>query len=245
MLLGGPYQDIAYRAIREATFIVAVQCTRAAPTCFCVSMNAGPSAVKGFDLLLTEVVDDRRHGFLAEPGNETADAILSDAGASDASQGEITRTQREVARAAADQERWVRADGLHELLYRSYESRRWDDVAARCLACGNCTQICPTCFCTTVRDHSLVDGNEAERERIWDTCFALEYSYIHGGSIRTTIRARYRNWLMHKLATWIDQFGTSGCVGCGRCITWCPAGIDLTDEVHALWRLEEERHGRN
>ena len=92
-------------------------------------------------------------------------------------------------------------------------------------------------------------GARAERWRKWDSCFTLDFSYIHGGSVRTSAAARYRQWLSHKLATWIDQFGSSGCVGCGRCITWCPVGIDITEEVAAIRASEaasdaERVHGQ-
>jgi Fe-S-cluster-containing hydrogenase component 2 len=119
-------------------------------------------------------------------------------------------------------------------MYSSAESPRWNDVAERCLACTNCTMVCPTCFCTSVEDVSDLSGDVDERHRVWDSCFSMEYSRLHGGAVRTSTSARYRQWLTHKLAAWTDQFGTSGCVGCGRCITWCPAGIDLTAEVAAL-----------
>jgi len=128
----------------------------------------------------------------------------------------------------------METDGLKELLQSNLNHPRWDDVAERCLTCGNCTMVCPTCFCTTVEDHSDLTGTFAERVRKWDSCFTMDFSYIHGGSVRKTARSRYRQWITHKLATWIDQFGTSGCVGCGRCITWCPVGIDITAEAAAI-----------
>jgi Fe-S-cluster-containing hydrogenase component 2 len=137
--------------------------------------------------------------------------------------------------------------GIKELLQGNPTHPRWDDVAARCLTCGNCTMVCPTCFCTTVDDHTDLAGQTAERVRRWDSCFTLDFSYIHGGSVRTENRSRYRQWMTHKLASWIDQFGTSGCVGCGRCITWCPVGIDITAEAEAIRttskRPGEEHHG--
>ena len=123
---------------------------------------------------------------------------------------------------------------IKELLYRNLEHPRWEDVARRCLSCTNCTLVCPTCFCTTVEDATDLSGGHAERRRRWDSCFSMDFSYIHGGYIRPSVKARYRQWMTHKLATWIDQFGTSGCVGCGRCITWCPVGIDITAEVKAI-----------
>ena len=111
---------------------------------------------------------------------------------------------------------------------------QWEDVASRCLACGNCTMVCPTCFCTSVEDHTALTGQEASRSRVWDSCFTGDFSYLHGGSVRSSVGSRYRQWATHKLAAWVDQFGSSGCVGCGRCITWCPAAIDITAEVAAL-----------
>ena len=130
--------------------------------------------------------------------------------------------------------RELETDGIKELLYRNMEHPRWDEVSERCLTCGNCTLVCPTCFCHTVEDVTDLAGEEAERVRLLDSCFTLDHSYIHGGSVRNSARSRYRQWMTHKLATWIDQFGTSGCVGCGRCITWCPVAIDITEEAAAI-----------
>src|SRR6266487_5651279 len=127
---------------------------------------------------------------------------------------------------------------IKDLLYRNMEHPRWDEVATRCLSCTNCTMVCPTCFCTTVEDTSDLAGENAERWRKWDSCFDTSFSYISGGSIRSSVKSRYRQWMTHKLASWIDQFGTSGCVGCGRCITWCPVGIDITEEVRAIRESE-------
>ena len=131
-------------------------------------------------------------------------------------------------------------DGVHDLLYNNFEHPFWDDVGARCLACGNCTMVCPTCFCVTVEDSTDLAGDVAERRRRMDSCFSTAFTYVYGGSTRTSTRARYRQWLTHKLAGWVDQFGAVGCVGCGRCITWCPVGIDLTAEVASLRAQSQE-----
>ena len=137
-------------------------------------------------------------------------------------------------RTASQMGRELDTDGIKELLYRNFEHPRWDEVADRCLTCGNCTMVCPTCFCTTVEDVTDLDGSHVERNQLWDSCFTVDYSHIHGGAIRTSSRSRYRQWMTHKLATWWDQFDSSGCVGCGRCITWCPVGIDITEEAEAI-----------
>ena len=119
-----------------------------------------------------------------------------------ASEREIEAARRGVERAASEMGRRMEIGGLKDLLYVNYEHPRWDDVAARCLSCGNCTLACPTCFCTTIEDVTDLTGDTAERVRRWDSCFNVQYAYVHGGSTRTSTRARYRQWMTHKLATW-------------------------------------------
>lgn len=234
VFLGGPHVDPVYRQRREVAFIVAVNCTQAGGTCFCASMNTGPKATFGFDLALTELLEEDRHGFLVEVGSERGQALLDALPHAPAPREAELAAQKALHRAASQMGRALDTTGLKELLYRNYEHPRWDHAAARCLTCANCTLVCPTCFCATVEDHTDLSGQVAARWRRWDSCFTTDFSYIHGGSVRASSKARYRQWLTHKLATWFDQFGTSGCVGCGRCITWCPAGIDLTEEVRAI-----------
>ncbi len=245
VLLGRRYGDAAYALRRADTFVVAVTCSHPGGTCFCASMGtgprpgAGPGPAASYDLAMTEVLDARGHRFVVEVASERGADVLADVAGGGAAVPEATAADLAAAdgvAAAATGRMGRRLDtaGLKELLYASVESPVWDDVATRCLACTSCTQVCPTCFCTDVRDVTDLTGALVERERVWDSCFNAEYSYIHGGSVRASTRARYRQWLTHKLASWQDQFEMSGCVGCGRCITWCPAAIDLTAEVAAL-----------
>jgi sulfhydrogenase subunit beta (sulfur reductase) len=234
VFLEGGYVDTDYQRRREGAFIVAVNCGQAAATCFCVSMETGPKATSGFDLALTEVIEDGSHGFVVEVGSERGAEVLAEVAHRDAEPGELQAAERAIESAAAGQTRSIDTDGIKELLYRNRENPRWDEVADRCLTCGNCTMVCPTCFCHTVEDVTDLAGEEAERTRRWDSCFTLDHSYIHGGSVHGSPKARYRQWMTHKLATWIDQFGTSGCVGCGRCIAWCPVAIDITEEAAAI-----------
>jgi ferredoxin len=235
VFLQGPHQDPIYRARRQAAFILAVNCgNKGCGACFCVSMGTGPRAAGGFDLALTEVLQEGKHYFLVEVGTTRGGEILAAAPHREAEPAELQAAAAAVAAQAAVMGRELDTRGIKELLYRNHEHPRWDEVAARCLTCGNCAWVCPTCFCHTIEDVTDLTGTLAERWRRQDVCFTVDYSYIHGGSIRTSPRSRYRQWLTHKLATWIDQFGCSGCVGCGRCITWCPVGIDLTEEVRAI-----------
>ena len=244
VLLQGPHVDPHYRVRREGAFIVAVNCGQAGGTCFCVSMQTGPRAQSGYDLALTELLDGE-HRFLVEVGTPSGSAMLADIPRRPATAADVDQGTAVVARTASSMGRQMRTDDVHDLLLANLQHKRWDDVAARCLTCGNCTQVCPTCFCTSVSDHNDLATGAAARTRRWDSCFTLDFSYIHGGSVRASAKSRYRQWMTHKLANWIDQFGTSGCVGCGRCITWCPVGIDITEEVRAIrGDAPEDAHAR-
>lgn len=234
VFLEGAYVDPIYRARRERVFIVAVNCGQAGGTCFCASMGTGPRAEKGFDLALTELLGNGAHEFLVEVGSEAGAEVMSETPWTRATPAQIRHADEVIAAATAQMGRALETEGLKELLYATLDHPHWEEVGKRCLTCGNCTQVCPTCFCTTVEDVTDLTGQQAERRRIWDSCFTVGFSYMHGGSVRASAASRYRQWMTHKLATWVDQFGTLGCVGCGRCITWCPVGIDITEEAKAL-----------
>jgi sulfhydrogenase subunit beta (sulfur reductase) len=236
--LHGPFVDPHYQSRRERNFVIAVNCSQAAATCFCSSMNTGPKVQRGFDLALTELAD----AFLVEIATPQGARLLQDLPHRPATGEELGAAARVVRDTDAQMQRRMDTSDLPELLYKNLEHPRWDDVAQRCLSCTNCTMVCPTCFCHCVEDVPDMDGQRAERVRLWDSCFNPDHSYAAGGLRRPDIRSRYRQWLTHKLASWIDQYGTSGCVGCGRCITWCPVAIDITEEVAAI--REDVPHGK-
>jgi ferredoxin len=234
VFLEGTYVDDDYQSLRSETFLVAVNCAMTGNTCFCVSMDTGPKAMGGFDLALTEVVDGDQHYFTAESGSGRGAELLEELSCQNADEKQITAANAAIAKAASQMGRHLDTDGVKELLHDNYEHPHWDLVANRCLTCGNCTMVCPTCFCSTLEDTNDVTGDHTERWQRWDSCFTSNFSYIHGGQVRRTAKALYRQWMTHKLATWQDQFGMIGCVGCGRCITWCPVGIDITEEIRAM-----------
>jgi ferredoxin len=230
VLIGSEFRDPHYAARRENVFILAVNCGQATASCFCTSMKTGPKVTGGFDLALTELPDI----FLVEVGSEAGSETLKGITWEAATAFDVGRASRVTQHTEKQIERQMRTDDLPDVLYENLEHPHWDEVATRCLSCANCTLVCPTCFCTTVEDTSNLRGTAGERTRVADSCFSRDFSHVHGGNIRPSIRSRYRQWLTHKLASWIDQFGTSGCVGCGRCITWCPVGIEIDKEVDSI-----------
>ncbi len=228
-----PGRDVDYVAARDATFVVAVACGSPADTCFCTSMGTGPAPGEGYDLALTEVLADE-HRFVVTVGSERGADVLDEVGNRVADHDDVAAAQSVIDGATRAIERRLDTTGLPAMLDAEVEHPLWEDVAQRCLACGNCTAVCPTCFCTSVDDVSDLTAENAERWRTWDSCFTAGFSYVHGGPVRASTASRYRQWMTHKLGTWQAQFGSSGCVGCGRCLTWCPVGIDITAEARAL-----------
>jgi ferredoxin len=229
---GGEYQDPHYARRRDSTFLVVAECTSPSATCFCPSAGTGPDARGAFDLALIELHDDGGHRFVIRIGSsrgaDVLEGLATPAGALD-----LEARERLLAGSVERMERSLDFKGAAQVLARNPEHPRWAEVAERCLSCGNCTLVCPTCFCSDVRDTTDLEGT-VTRNRNWASCFDLDHSYLHGGAVRASTSSRYRQWLTHKLSTWWDQFDTAGCVGCGRCVTWCPVGIDLIEEVDAI-----------
>jgi len=221
-------------------FIVGVNCTEPGALCFCTSMATGPRCGPGYDLALTERVDGDAVTYLAEAGSEQGAELLAAIPHRPAEPAECAAAADEIDSAASRMGRQMPPGDLRQLLLDSRESPHWDEVASRCLTCGNCTMVCPTCFCTSTSDVTDLTGSHAERWMEWASCFELDFTFVHDGPVRTSGPSRYRHWLTHKLSSWHDQFGTSGCVGCGRCIAWCPTGIDITDEM-GVFALAPER----
>jgi formate hydrogenlyase subunit 6/NADH:ubiquinone oxidoreductase subunit I len=192
-----------------------------------------------FDLALTELDE----AFVVRVGSVAGQDVLDRLGLMTAPQEQVDEAGRRVATATAAMGRSLDVTDIRNLLHRNQEHPRWDDVAGRCLSCTNCTLVCPTCFCSGVEDVTDLGVENAERVRRWDSCFNPEFAQVHGGNFRASIRGRYRQWLTHKFASWHDQFDVSGCVGCGRCITWCPVGIDVTQEIAAIRATDGQREG--
>lgn len=229
----GVHRDSRYGDQRDSNFIAVAECSSPADTCFCTSMQSGPGIEEGFDLALTELNDDVGHRFIVRCGSSRGAEMLSTVENHPASEADLGARTDLLERASGAMGRSLPFHDVASLLARNVEHPRWNEVAERCLSCGNCTMVCPTCFCSDVHDSTDLSG-AVERRRTWSSCFDLEHSYLHGGSVRASTASRYRQWMTHKLSSWWDQFDSTGCVGCGRCIVWCPVGIDVTEEVAAI-----------
>ncbi len=227
------FTDMRYRAVRESLLVIATECGQAGRTCFCASMDAGPEIEAGYDLRITEF-DDDEHWLLIDAGTARGRRLLDSVKGSPATEADREARDALLERTRSSMGRQLDTDGLADALAANLDSPHWQDVGARCLSCANCTLSCPTCFCTDIQDSTDITGLEAARIQSWDSCFNKDISRLHGGHIRKSTASRYRQWLTHKLSTWHEQFGTSGCTGCGRCITWCPVGIDITEEAVAM-----------
>lgn len=241
VFMEGTHVDPHYKARRDKAFVIAVNCTQAASTCFCVSMKAGPKVGVGVDLALTEVVGAKQHYFVVEVGSTRGEAVMAAVPHQPVQEFHQVAAHTAIQQAVDQMGRVMETEDVKELLQRHLNHAHWDEVAKRCLSCANCTMVCPTCFCSTVEDVTDLSGDHAQRWRTWDSCFTMDFSYIHGGQVRSSGASRYRQWMTHKLSSWQDQFDTMGCVGCGRCISWCPVGIDITEEVQTFRQQEEEQ----
>lgn len=231
---GSDFKDNHYNDRRANALIISTDCTKSSSTCFCTSMNSGPKAESGFDIALTEVYSNADHFFTIKAATKKGLTILSKLTVSELEKSDISLAEEIIDNTTKSISRKLDTEGLKEILDNNLNHEHWDKVAEKCISCTNCTMVCPTCFCSDVKDITSLDGATSERIRTWDSCFSMEYSYIHGGAVRATTRSRYRQWLTHKFAGWFDQFDQSGCVGCGRCIAWCPVGIEINKEAAAI-----------
>lgn len=227
--LKGEYPDPGYQARRNGLFLVAVNCTTTSENCFCVSTGDGPEVEDGFDLVLTELEE----GFLIRPGSPSGGDLLSLLPTRPADKVQLAQACEQASQVERQQVR-----SMKKILKGELEAQRdhpqWDDVAERCLACGNCTLVCPTCFCHRQRDDVSVDGVTSSHLREWDSCFGESHGQLAGFQVRDSVKKRYQQWMIHKLDNWQEQYDRSGCTGCGRCMTWCPASIDFVAEANKI-----------
>ncbi len=244
VFLEGNYIDQRYEKRRKNAFIISLNCHTAANTCFCVSMKTGPEVSPGYDLNLNEIITQNEHYLIIETGSQKGIDIFDALQLQDANQADLQRKQEMIQKTASMMGRTLDTTNIKEKLYQAHHHPHWEKVADRCLNCTNCTLACPTCFCSRNESTTDVEQKTTTQTKVWDSCFSQEFSYVHDTFVRSSASSRYRQWFTHKLGSWHDQFDTSGCVGCGSCITWCPVGIDITEEFLHL-TTTEEKHEKN
>jgi ferredoxin len=223
------FEDPVYSSFRKDSVFVVVNCTRSGSNCFCTTMGTGPEAESGYDVAITELPDKL---ILDVP--EKSIGLLRGVDATPASEDDVREGREAVARARDQMNRRFERENLSAKMGEGMDSSVWGQAAERCLACGNCSLVCPTCFCNSLQDREDLAEGTVSRVRVWDSCLSKEFTYSAGGNPRQQKLARYRQFVMHKFAYWPEQFGPYGCVGCGRCVTWCPVGIDITATVSGV-----------
>jgi ferredoxin len=230
------YEDPVYVPLRRNSIVIVVNCGRAGENCFCASMGTGPKAKGGYDVAVTEL-----------PGRVVVDVVdgrmdlMEGVQMKPATEEDLREEQALVDKVTGDLQKRIDRENPSDFIYEGVESPVWKDVAERCLGCGNCTMVCPTCFCNIITDVTDMRDGSVTRERVWDSCLSKNFTYSAGGNPRLERKARYRQFVMHKFAYWPDQFGLYGCVGCGRCITWCPVGIDISETVNEILRSQGDK----
>jgi len=234
MLMPG-FEDPVYSALRHDSIFIVANCTRAGGTCFCASMGTGPAAESGYDVAITELP-----GKLLYDVPEKNMSLFQGIELRPSTEEELHEGEGAVRHAKEQMGRTIPVKDPARQMYAALDSRVWEEVAERCLACANCTMVCPTCFCNTMIDRTDLRDASVSRVRVWDSCLSKDFAYSTGGNPRQHRTSRYRQFVMHKFAYWPDEFGTYGCVGCGRCITWCPVGIDITDTVNGVLKDQHD-----
>jgi sulfhydrogenase subunit beta (sulfur reductase) len=225
------YRDPYWTAHRSSSTIIGLGCNKPQSTCFCTTVGYGPFNHDGMDALMTEIDDN----YFIEVFSEKGETLFSELPfASEEEQEKVKRHQTQVAESMTIA---FETENLKHTLDNLFESNFWGEIAESCLGCGVCTFLCPTCFCFDIVDE--VQRNK--RVRNWDTCMFRIYSQeASGHNPRPTQAERTRQRLMHKYSYWLDHIGKIGCTGCGRCVRYCPVGLDIRAMIRAASDFESE-----
>jgi ferredoxin len=230
VFLDGEQSDPYYSHLREKTTVIGLACAQAMPSCFCTSVGGGPGDCTGMDVQAVAL----ETGLLLRGATAKGEALL-DAAADLLSEPapEAVQEAEERIRAAQDQLAPVPAADSARRLAEAYEASLWESAGSKCLGCGTCSFLCPTCYCFDITDE--VRGDRGRRVRTWDCCAYPQFT-LHGSghNPRPTPKERWRQRLMHKFRYAMENYEVSFCVGCGRCIRNCPASMDLRTALKEL-----------
>ncbi|HPC86076.1 MAG TPA: 4Fe-4S dicluster domain-containing protein [Smithellaceae bacterium] len=227
------YKDGYYIDKRKSTTVISLACVKPPyATCFCTSVDGEPVSADGADILLTDLGGDYLAEFITEKGEKLA-SYFGDAkadAAADAKKAEMAAKAKEAIRSK------IPAHEIKPILDKNFDNPFWDTIHRKCLACGTCTFMCPTCHCFDISDE--VKGSDGVRIRSWDSCmFPLFTKETSGHNPRPSQKERWRQRTMHKFKYYIDMFNAISCVGCGRCVMACPVNIDIRKVVEDISKL--------
>ena len=223
-VFGWDLPDPYYQNRRRNTTLVGIACADPCANCFCPSVGGGPASEKGLDALMFDLGDAYYVKTLTDKGEVFAKA----AGLEAAGDSEAGAAQKQGEEALGKIGRSIDTAGIPEKLPTLYDHPFWEQFSDRCLGCGICTFLCPTCHCFDIQDEA--EAFDARRARMWDTCMFSEYSlHTSGHNPRPTRKERTRNRISHKYSYFPEKFDVIACVGCGRCINHCPVNLDILD----------------
>ena len=226
----GEYEDPYYKARRDSTLIVGVNCLPSS-SCFC---NAwGTDEVHwGFDIFLSDLGDRYFVSVRSVKGAELLDRFVETRDIAEQDTADFQRVTREFKESF---ENHLDTAQLPLLLDAKFEDEVWDELGEKCLSCGACSMVCPTCYCFDVRDKLSPSGADGSRQRTWDSCMFSEFAEVaHGHNFRGTKASRVKYRYYHKQWGYLSKFERVLCVGCGRCARACKAGINPRVVIEAL-----------
>jgi sulfhydrogenase subunit beta (sulfur reductase) len=228
-VFGGKYKDPYYLERKSKAVVVSTGCPHPPPTCFCTSVGGGPFSPTGSDLLFIEIGDEYVIQIVSDKGRK----LLEDTGLGEADKEKLALRDNVMKRAEAAMGSRVETGGLKEKLDNLFDDPVWGPLTEKCLGCGICTYLCPTCHCFDVLDEAV--GPDGKRLRIWDSClFPLFTLQASGANPRRTVRERYRQRIMHKFSYLVEEHALIGCSGCGRCVTECPVNLDIRQVLNTI-----------
>ena len=219
--------DSYYKSRLENTFVIGMACDTPLQTCFCTSVGGGPFSTEGLDALFVELEEK----YLIIPVTKQCEKLFVHF--DNASKEDIKEAEKLKKNAEKRLKPVFEIEGIKEKLDEMFESSIWDEIYQKCIKCGICTYLCPACHCFDVQDETI--GEKGCRVRNWDSCMFPKFTlHASGHNPRPTQKERWRQRIMHKFNYLKENTGLYGCVGCGRCVEYCPVNLDIRKVIRDI-----------